>query len=102
MTEKLITYEQRRLTSLVTASEPTRSFERSLRNGVRRRHASPSFSTTTPPGGDPGSILRACLVGPRFSDVGSAQRCWQTSAPQRGRRLARLFYGQVWPGMKRH
>jgi hypothetical protein len=31
MTEKQITHEQRRLTSLVTASEPTRSFEHSLR-----------------------------------------------------------------------
>src|SRR5580692_5730367 len=101
MTEKQIKYEQRKLTSLVTASEPTRSFEHSLRNGIRRRWASPSSSTTTPPGGDPESILRTSMFGPSFGNVESAQRCWHNSHTQLGRRVARLFDGQFWTGINR-
>ena len=101
MTEKQIECEQRRLTSHETASGPTQSFEHSLRNGIRGRLASPFSSTTTPPGEDRESISRTYMFELDFEDVESAQRCWQRSHTQLGRRVARLFDGQFWIGTNR-
>ena len=70
MTEKQTRYEQPRLTSLVTASESTRSFERSLRNGVHRWQASLSFFPYYSPWRGSGIYLEDLYVRPEFRKRG--------------------------------